>query len=284
MQIKNHKLVDAEFVATKKMGGIMHPRILVMHYTAGYTTAGDVQTLARDPVQASAHLVLSREGKWTQIVPFNRVAWHAGPSVYGVHKNLNSNSIGIEISNAGWISKENRPGVFKDQYGNTIEIDNPDSPKKIATFQNRSQRKIDLTDWEYHPHGRLAKGTYLWENYTEEQLEALDELVKVLIKTYGIEHIVTHEEIDTRKWKTDPGPMFPMERYKNLLGNPDADLIMTTAVKRVIVNSLNVRGGPGMNFSIIGALRYGESVDITEVEGDWALVDSNGWVAHRYLT
>ena len=51
--------------------------------------------------KVSCHYYISKNGKLTQMVPELYIAWHAGNSKWKNDKSLNSNSIGIEISNPG---------------------------------------------------------------------------------------------------------------------------------------------------------------------------------------
>ncbi len=48
-------------------------------------------------LRVSAHLLIDRQGRLTQYVPFNRKAWHAGQSCHGGRENCNDFSIGIEL-------------------------------------------------------------------------------------------------------------------------------------------------------------------------------------------
>jgi AmpD protein len=48
-------------------------------------------------LQVSAHLLIEREGRIVQFVPFHQRAWHAGESVYQGRDNCNDFSIGIEL-------------------------------------------------------------------------------------------------------------------------------------------------------------------------------------------
>lgn len=51
-------------------------------------------------VQVSAHLVIFRDGRVHQYVPFNKRAWHAGQSEFAGQPNCNDYSIGIELEGA----------------------------------------------------------------------------------------------------------------------------------------------------------------------------------------
>jgi N-acetyl-anhydromuramoyl-L-alanine amidase len=48
-------------------------------------------------LRVTAHLLISRLGKITQFVPFDRRAWHAGVSLFDGRTNCNDFSIGVEL-------------------------------------------------------------------------------------------------------------------------------------------------------------------------------------------
>jgi AmpD protein len=48
-------------------------------------------------LQVSAHLLIRRDGKVVQFVPFDKRAWHAGQSSFQGRENCNDFSIGIEL-------------------------------------------------------------------------------------------------------------------------------------------------------------------------------------------
>ena len=48
-------------------------------------------------LKVSAHLLIDREGRLTQFVPFSNRAWHAGESLFCKRSNCNDYSIGIEL-------------------------------------------------------------------------------------------------------------------------------------------------------------------------------------------
>jgi len=48
-------------------------------------------------LKVSAHLLIDREGRLTQFVPFSNRAWHAGESLFCERSNCNDYSIGIEL-------------------------------------------------------------------------------------------------------------------------------------------------------------------------------------------
>ena len=51
--------------------------------------------------KVSSHFLINQDGKVYRLVQDSRIAWHAGKSCWGKYKNLNNNSIGIELVNKG---------------------------------------------------------------------------------------------------------------------------------------------------------------------------------------
>jgi N-acetylmuramoyl-L-alanine amidase len=74
--------------------------VLVLHYTElPLRESLDILRDAARPLRVSAHYVLAEEGTVYQLVPEDRVAWHAGRSHWRGRNLLNGTSIGIEIVN-----------------------------------------------------------------------------------------------------------------------------------------------------------------------------------------
>ena len=60
-----------------------------------------IKRLKSKKSKVSCHYLINRKGKLTQIVKDLNIAWHAGKSKWKNFKNLNKNSIGIELVNKG---------------------------------------------------------------------------------------------------------------------------------------------------------------------------------------
>lgn len=261
--IQDHKVTYAVEEPVMHTTRRITPRFLVMHYTAGFTARSAINAYRSRRV--SAHLTVDLDGTVYQHVPYNVAAWHAGPSRHMGYNGLNNHSIGIEIVNAGWFRKD----------GNTYYRDNLRKPAS------------QMPPMVEHRHSRVGGGTFWWPRYTTQQLEALDALTSDIIEEYDILDIVSHEEIDTRGWKTDPGPAFPMERYKRLLvtNTPNRDLDGDRY--QVTAGTLNVRSGPGTQFNIMTEVHRGDVVEVIDERGDWRRIDlegnDDGWVHEAYL-
>ena len=77
------------------------PSLLVMHYT-GMQTGEEAIARLRDPeARVSSHYVVEEDGRVFRLVPEERRAWHAGASYWRGRRNVNGDSIGIEIVNPG---------------------------------------------------------------------------------------------------------------------------------------------------------------------------------------
>lgn len=273
MQVVNHRLSDVRYDPAREIGHNIEPKFLVMHYTAGYTLESAVQTFKTTAI--AAHLIIDRDGSAVQMAPLNKRCNHAGPSEWMGVSMLNNHSIGIEFVNIGW-AKERADGRLVDAYGKLV------AEKEAET-------------WIRAPNPRVGSGTLYWQPYTEEQILTGLRITQAILDVYPtIKDIVSHEEIDTRKWKTDPGPAFPMNRFGGLLrgvealGSTDPLKGMTGTVNTA---TLNVRGGPGSNFPVIGSSKLGSRLGILEFRDGWYRihterdgVQGSGWVSSQFVT
>ena len=72
------------------------PKFIVVHYTASSTASSAVNWMSNPASKVSAQIVIAQDGECTQMVPFNKKAWHAGPSAHSGWRHLNNHSIGLE--------------------------------------------------------------------------------------------------------------------------------------------------------------------------------------------
>lgn len=272
MKIENHLLYKDDntpypYRSSPNKGGTLEPRYLVMHYTAGPNAAHAINWLVNPQAQASAHLVIARDGSITQLVPFNIKAWHAGQSQWQGLRGLNNYSIGIELDNAGPLTRKG--DVWYAWFGDTY----PNEQVVEATHKN-----------ETSPRG--------WQLYTPEQLFSALEVSSLLVQYYKLEDIVGHDDIAPGR-KSDPGPAFPMDTFRSrVFGRGDSEednaVFQTTS-------ELNIRVGPGSNYDALPAspLPKGTRMTILEKNGLWRKVDVldtvkgfmdiEGWVHSRYI-
>ena len=60
-----------------------------------------IRRLCNPKSKVSCHYFINQNGKIFRLVDDNKIAWHSGKSCWGKYKNLNKNSIGIEMVNKG---------------------------------------------------------------------------------------------------------------------------------------------------------------------------------------
>ncbi|MGL5088543.1 MAG: N-acetylmuramoyl-L-alanine amidase [Cetobacterium sp.] len=145
-------------------------RFVILHYTA-LNDERSITALTKNNVSSHYLVTQKREDSIYSLVPDTKRAWHAGISYFDGYKNLNDNSIGIEISNLGYSS---------------------------ANKQNSSNLKNGIVD------------TTMFYPYNDAQVFKIGMLLKELTTKYKInpKYILGHSDISpTRKF--DPGPKFP---------------------------------------------------------------------------
>lgn len=85
-----------------RRGGVDRPRLIVLHYTAMLGGPGPAIKRLCDPrTEVSCHYVVGERGDVFRLVDDDRRAWHAGAGCWGPWDDINSRSLGIELSNDG---------------------------------------------------------------------------------------------------------------------------------------------------------------------------------------
>jgi N-acetylmuramoyl-L-alanine amidase len=77
------------------------PSILVLHYTGMQSGEAALARLCDPEAEVSAHYMVEEDGRVFRLVPEERRAWHAGVSFWRGRRNINGDSIGVEIVNPG---------------------------------------------------------------------------------------------------------------------------------------------------------------------------------------
>lgn len=269
MKIVNHRLRQAdgaavEFVRSPNVGGRLEPQYLVMHYTAGRSARSSIAWLTDRASRASAHLVIARDGTPTQLVPFDRVAWHAGQSRWEGLTGLNAHALGIELDNAGILTR--RGGKWRAWFGGEY----PDDEVVEAV----------------HKHETESRG---WHAYAEAQLESAVTIAQLLVRRYRLKDVIGHDDI-ARGRKSDPGPAFPMASFRSaVMGRGDDEVPVFETI-----TALNIRNGPGTGFERLDAspLAPRTRVAMHGREAEWCFVDVlddagtatvSGWVHGAYI-
>ena len=227
MKIAAHRLTDCAYVPAHASGGVMTPTVIVLHDTAGRLEKfSSVNWFKSQECNVSAHVVVERDGTITQLVDFNKRAWHAGASQWKGKSNCNAFSIGIEIVNPGKLDKDGRAWFHK-------------KTEKGFTGIKRAKTGEHGDGW--------------WLPYTPEQIEAVTALCKELVTCYpSIEDITTHWFISPKR-KIDTNPLFPLDAVRQEAFTKDADEPVSVAsVQPAIVKP--VQSAVGSSWTVFGGL------------------------------
>jgi N-acetylmuramoyl-L-alanine amidase len=73
--------------------------MIVIHATAGASLDSAVEWMRNPKSKVSSHYCIGKDGTIVQLVKDTDSAWHAGASEWKGQKDLNKNSIGIELVN-----------------------------------------------------------------------------------------------------------------------------------------------------------------------------------------
>lgn len=75
------------------------PELVVIHFTGMESTKAALERLCDPAAEVSAHYLIDEDGHIYQLVDEDKRAWHAGVSGWQGKDDVNSRSIGIELSN-----------------------------------------------------------------------------------------------------------------------------------------------------------------------------------------
>ncbi len=248
-------------------GILKNPDIIVLHYTGSNKVNVDIQTLFYSKKQVSVQFVIDLDGTIHQLMPVNKIAWHAGESRLGNRTGLNKYSIGIEIVNAGFLT-EKSDGSFTTWYGDSVNKEDA----VLLKHKNETKEKY-------------------WHTYTKNQIDSVKVLCETLCDEFGIEYIVGHDDISPGR-KQDPGPAFPVEKIRSLLldNRKEAASSVTASQQKdfgvVKVNKLNIRqDGNSQAAKVALPITKDQNVEIIEEKDGWYKVETKiqGWVRSDYI-
>ena len=97
-----HKYKSDSF---NKRGKKAFPKLIILHYTAMFNSLEALKYLSNPKNKVSSHFLISKNGKIFNLVDVKLRAWHAGVSYWKNIRDINSNSIGIEIDNSGHLHR-----------------------------------------------------------------------------------------------------------------------------------------------------------------------------------
>ena len=183
-----------------------NPKYIIMHFTTGTKMESTISHFKNPGAGVSTHLLIGRDGRVIQFLPFDRIAHHSGYSWWERESNLNNSSIGIELDNAGLLRK----GKDNKWFRRKIEIPLENVKRDVHWKQIVPKDKAKYPGWERFP---------------QTQLDVALNIVKALKENYSsIQEILGHDDVNLRN-RYDPGPLFPMPKFRReLFGRPIPDI------------------------------------------------------------
>tara|TARA_Y100000590_G_scaffold446685_1_gene580734 strand:- start:84 stop:806 length:723 start_codon:yes stop_codon:yes gene_type:complete len=159
-------------------------KFLIIHYTGMQSERESIIKLCNLRSKVSSHFVINQNGKIYRLVEDNQIAWHAGKSCWRKYKNLNKNSIGIELVNKG--HKFGYTNFKRKQLSSLIKI----CKKLIRKYKIKKQNIVGHSDiaplrkidpGEKFPWKKLAsKRIGIWHN---QETKILKKFRKVRISS-----------------------------------------------------------------------------------------------------
>ncbi len=203
MRLEEIPFVPSPNFSSRRTDRVCHT---VIHYTAGPSASSSVRWLVDPRARASAHVVISRSGRITQLVELDFKAWHAGVSEIMVDGEMKSDAnrytLGVELANHGYLHRENGDYYYT-----------------IGRHQRRYKGVPPQHAALVFDDGHVVEG--YWEPYADAQITALQNFLRSLLGTPYAEaarSCVGHEEVGMPLGrKIDPGPLFPWHRLPRLL-------------------------------------------------------------------
>ncbi|MGV3663127.1 MAG: N-acetylmuramoyl-L-alanine amidase [Prosthecobacter sp.] len=204
-------------------GNSLTPLYVVIHYTEGYSAQSSADGWKNKNNGVLAHIVVERDGTIYQCRPFNKTCGHAGgpgmarwqdPRTGKYYDGANSVSIGIEIANTGMNTALHKKLGKGKPY--------PDGTTVAASHRNGSKGSSEARDGK------------TWEVYPKAQLQAVFDLVALLMAKYDLHDITGHDCISAER-KADPGPAFPMLELRKANGLAGLPVVWDSKGKQINV-------------------------------------------------
>ena len=189
-----------------------YPRGAVVHFAAGRSSRDflDAEATIRYSVERRLgyHFAISTSGRVYQLVDLDRWGTHAGRSAYpGLGSNVSSSLVGIELTNAGVVSKAN--GEFAPWWSSQISDEN----RKTILTDNEVRRVAQRDNIQ-------SAGYYM--KFTRAQEVSLTNLILWLERqrpdVFSFDFVVGHDEVSQGR-KNDPGGALSitMPEYRGFL-------------------------------------------------------------------
>ena len=162
-------------------------KFLIIHYTGMQSERESIARLCNPKSKVSSHFVINQKGKIYRLVQDNQIAWHAGKSCWGKYKNLNKNSIGIELVNKG--HKFGYTNFKKKQLSSLIKI----CRNLIKKYRIKKQNIIGHSD--IAPLRKIDPGEkFPWKQLAKRKIGIWHNLKPNFLKNFRKAKILTKQD------------------------------------------------------------------------------------------
>ena len=97
--MRNYNIFSPNYSKKKRKSKSI--KFIIIHYTGMQSARESLIRLCDAKFKVSCHFLIFRNGTIYNLVKEKNIAWHAGKSYWKKYKNLNKDSIGIELVNKG---------------------------------------------------------------------------------------------------------------------------------------------------------------------------------------
>lgn len=256
-EVKGNKLVTSDgrqyqyisphpnnFDATRRL---IEPKYIIMHITGGIDMSSTINWFRNEDAEVSAHLLIGRDGRVVQFVDFDTIAYHCGYSYWEGDFDLNRYSIGIELDNGAFLTPDNGEWKWKTTIIPGDEVQ-------------------EAQHWKLN--SKLG-----WHRFTDIQLNVAEEIIRALKKRYSIEIVLGHDVINLTE-RMDPGPLFPMERFRQAVsGDPGVLVQVHQAIADTPIYENPNQKPPNLDHPRHpGVLKAKSRIKVLLVKGPWTQI------------
>ena len=171
-----HTTLNYSLNFDEKKRKIKEIKFIIFHYTGMKKESDAINRLTSSKSKVSSHYFIKTNGEILILVPDLYIAWHAGISNWKNFKNLNKNSIGIEISNPGHDFKYNK--FTKKQINSILKL------SKFLTKKYKIKPQFILGHSDISPDRKKDPGEkFPWKNLFKKKIGVWHNLnQKILVK------------------------------------------------------------------------------------------------------
>ncbi len=247
MSFTNGQYDQASEENLRHSGSQFTPTGIALHYTVTDTLRQAVNALNGRGL--SYTFLIDRDGSVVQTRKPDIHAAHAGRSHWKAQRGvqntstLNRQSVAISFISRGFFKHlDNGFAYDTDAHGNIVNDEYPAS-------------EVERASSPYDPGWRP-----IWHKYTDAQITGAERLVGALSQEYpSIQEIYGHDDISIAG-KSDTGPLFPMERFREQFNLKGGLGFRTTIQSPDGVAEL--RRGPSSRNGSLGQLHNGDTVHV----------------------